>query len=180
MAETYVALLRGINVGGKSKLPMSDLRDMFAEAGCREVHTYIQSGNVIFQADQGVIGTLPEAITAAIAARFGYRVPVVTRTVKQMDDVMRQNPFIAQGVPENELHILFLAARPSESKIDSLDPDRSPPDTFAVRGQEVYLRLPNGAGRTKLTNDYFERKLGTASTARNWRTVTKLRAMMEV
>lgn len=179
MAETYVALLRGINVGGKSKLPMSDLRDMFADAGCREVRTYIQSGNVIFQADRGVIDSLPDAISAEIAARFGYRVPVVTRTVEQMDDIIRHNPFIAQGVPEDELHILFLAERPSASKIDSLDRDRSPPDTFVVRGQEVFLRLPNGAGRTKLTNDYFERKLGTASTARNWRTVTKLRALME-
>jgi uncharacterized protein (DUF1697 family) len=179
MAETYVALLRGINVGGKSKLPMSDLRDIFADAGCREVRTYIQSGNVIFQADRGVIASLPDAISAAIAARFGYRVPVVTRTMEQMDNVIRHNPFIAKGVPEDELHVLFLADQPSADQIDSLDPDRSPPDTFVVHGQEAYLRLPNGAGRTKLTNDYFERKLGTASTGRNWRTVTKLRALME-
>ncbi len=178
MTTPYVALLRGINVGGKNKLPMSDLRALFAEAGCEDVQTYIQSGNVLFRAEPGVAATLPETIAARIADRFGYRTPVVLRSAAELDAVIRNNPFIAQGASEDELHVYFLAGKPDAARVAALDPDRSPPDTFAVRGQEVYLRLPHGMGRTKLTNDYIDRTLRTTSTARNWRTVTKLRAMM--
>jgi uncharacterized protein (DUF1697 family) len=179
MSTTYVAFLRGINVGGKNKLPMRDLRDLFTEAGCEDVRTYIQSGNVIFRAEPGVITSLPDTVTAQIAKRYGHRTPIVVRTAARMDDMIRQNPFIAQGADEDELHVLFLAGKPDAQRIAALDPDRSPPDAFVVRGEEIYLRLPNGMGRTKLTNDYIDRTLATTSTARNWRTVMKLRAMMD-
>jgi uncharacterized protein (DUF1697 family) len=179
MLATYLALLRGINVGGKNKLPMKDLLAMFVAAGCDDVRTYIQSGNVVFNAAPHVVATLPDIIAARIAEQCGYRVPVIVRTVDEVGDVIRHNPFIAQGMAEALLHVLFLADTPSTSRIDSLDPDRSPPDAFIARGQEVYLYLPNGAGRTKLTNAYFDTKLATVSTGRNWRTVTTLLAMME-
>jgi uncharacterized protein (DUF1697 family) len=179
MSAMFLALLRGINVGGKNKLPMTDLVALFAAAGCRDVRSYIQSGNVIFQADLEVVASLPDVITAAIAEKYGYQVPVVLRTAVQLGDVIRQNPFVAQGADEETLHVLFLADRPSVARVESLDLDRSPPDAFVVSGQEVYLRLPNGAGRTKLTNSYFDAKLATVSTGRNWRTVTALYAMMK-
>ena len=178
MPAIYLALLRGINVGGKNKLPMTDLVAMFAAAGCRDVRSYIQSGNVIFQADPAIVASLPDVITASIAEQCGYQVPVVLRATEQLGDVIRHNPFIAQGADEETLHVLFLADRPSAARVESLDPDRSPPDAFVVSGQEVYLRLPNGAGRTKLTNGYFDAKLATVSTGRNWRTVTTLYTMM--
>ncbi len=178
MPAMYLALLRGINVGGKNKLPMTDLIAMFAAAGCRDVRSYIQSGNVIFRADPEVVASLPGVITASIAEQCGYQVPVVLRTMEQLGDAIRHNPFIAQGVDEETLHVLFLADRPGAARVDGLDPDRSPPDAFVVFGQEVYLCLPNGAGRTKLTNAYFDAKLATISTGRNWRTVTTLYAMM--
>lgn len=178
MSATHVALLRGINVGGKNKLPMSGLREMFAHAGCDDVRTYIQSGNVLFRAEPETVASLSGAITAQIAARFGYRVPVILRTVAQVDEAIRHNPFIAQGTAENTLHVLFLAGQPGAGRIAALDAHRSAPDAFAVRGQEVYLHLPNGAARTKLTNDYFDTKLATTSTGRNWRTVTTLLALM--
>jgi uncharacterized protein (DUF1697 family) len=175
MPERLVALLRGINVGGKNKLPMRDLREIFAAAGCRDVQTYIQSGNVLFGADAATIASLPSTVSAAIGARFGYQVPVVIRTAREMEAIIRHNPFVARGVAEDELHVLFLSEEPSASRIESLDPDRSPPDAFIVRGREVYLRLPNGAGRTKLTATYFDTKLETVGTQRNWRTVVTLR-----
>ncbi len=178
MSAPYVALLRGINVGGKNKLPMKDLLDLFVQAGCRDARAYIQSGNVIFRADADIVASLPGAITARIAERFGYRVPVLLRTTDEIGDVIRHNPFIAAGAAEEMLHVLFLADRPSAANVDSLDPDRSPPDAFNVRGQEIYLWLPNGAGRTKLTTTYFDAKLATISTGRNWRTVTTLFALM--
>jgi len=179
MEAAYLALLRGINVGGRNKLPMNELRDLFVAAGCRDVRTYIQSGNVIFRVDPHVVASLPSVMTTHIAERFGYRVPLVIRTAAQIGDVIERNPFVAEGVAAETLHILFLADLPPAPRIAALDPDRSPPDTFMVRGQEIYLRLPHGAARTKLTNAYFDATLATMSTGRNWRTVTTLRALMD-
>lgn len=179
MPATHLALLRGINVGGKNKLPMNDLHDLFTEAGCEDVRTYIQSGNVIFHATPAIVARLSDTITTGITERFGYRVPVIVRTARQLGAVIDNNPFIAEGAPDNALHVLFLADKPTAHRISALDPARSRPDTFIVRGQEIYLRLPNGAGQKKLTNAWFDTKLATISTGRNWRTVTTLFAMME-
>jgi uncharacterized protein (DUF1697 family) len=173
---TRLALLRGINVGGKNKLPMRDLSALFVEAGCENVRTFIQSGNVIFTASASVAARLAAVIAAQISERFGYRTPVILRTAQQLRDVVLNNPF-PHG--EEGLHVMFLADRPAEAKVAALDPDRSPPDVFVVRGQEIYLQLPNGAARSKLTNAWFDSKLTTISTFRNWRTVTKLLEMME-
>ena len=178
MPITSVALLRAINLGGKNKLPMEDLIEMFVQAGCGNVRTYIQSGNVIFSAAKGASARLPGLIAAQISNRFGFKVPVVLRTAEQMGNVISNNPFLNRGVAEEELHVLFLADLPAPPCVQDLDPDRSPPDAFEFRGQEVYLRLPNGVGRTKLTNQYFDSKLRTTSTGRNWRTVTKLFELM--
>jgi uncharacterized protein (DUF1697 family) len=178
MSATYLALLRGINVGGKHKLPMKDLIEIFVEAGCSDVRTYIQSGNVIFSVPADLASRLPALITAGIAIRFGYRIPVVLRTAAELSDVLGHNPFLDAGAAEDELHVVFLADVPAPHRIEALDPNRSTPDTFIVRGQEIYLRLPNGAADTKLTNQYFDSKLATISTGRNWRTVTKLFELM--
>ena len=151
----YVALIRGINVGGVV-LKMEDLKRMLEYVGFSNVRTYIQSGNVIFNADRDAESTLSAAISARIAERFGLRVPVVLRSTGQMIEFVRHNPFLEAGAAEETLHVLFLAGRPSESRIDSLDPDRSPPDQFAVRNREVYLCLANGVAGTKLSTSYFD------------------------
>ncbi len=180
MVATHLALLRGINVGGKNKLPMKDLVGMFVEAGCRDVRTYIQSGNVVFSADPDAITPLSGIISGHIADRFGYRVPVIMRTITQLADVLHHNPFLEQGSAEDAtLHVMFLADSPAPDRIEGLDPDRSPPDAFIVRGQEIYLRFPSGMATTKLSNAYFDTKLATISTARNWRTVNKLFELMQ-
>jgi uncharacterized protein (DUF1697 family) len=179
MAETYLALLRGINVGGKNKLPMKDLSALFVAAGCADVRTYIQSGNVILRAEPGVAASLPELIPARIAKSFGYQTPIVLRTADQLRSVASHNPFLEAGAAEETLHVYFLADLPDPRRVDALDPDRSPPDAFVVRGQEIYLQLPNGMARTRLTNAYFDSKLATTSTARNWRTVMRLLQLME-
>jgi uncharacterized protein (DUF1697 family) len=176
---TYAALLRGINVGGKNLLPMSDLVQMFVAAGCADVRNYIQSGNIIFRASQAKAEKLPVLIEKRITEAFGHRVPVIVRTTGQLGEVIRNNPFLKEGASEATLHVMFLATQPEARKIAALDPDRSPPDAFAVRGQEIYLNLPNGAARTKLTNAWFDSKLNTMSTGRNWRTVLKLHEMMQ-
>jgi uncharacterized protein (DUF1697 family) len=171
---THVALLRGINVGGKNLLPMQHLARMFQDAGCSGVRTYIQSGNVIFKASQATCGKLSSLIANGIVDRFGYRTPVLLRSVEDLAETIRNNPFLQAGAPENWLHVLFLESQPDPARVAALDPHRSPYDTYVVRDREIYLQCPNGVGNTKLTNAYFDSKLATVSTGRNWRTVLKL------
>lgn len=170
----YVALLRGINVGGKNKLPMKDLSELFVAAGCTDIETYIQSGNVVFAAKASVFKELPTTISAAILERFGYTVPVVLRSSAEMTAIAAANPFLSTATDEKQLHVYFLAEAPDATRVDALDPLRSTPDKFAVVGRDIYLFLPNGMGRTKLTNAYFDAKLSTVCTARNWKTVCRL------
>ena len=176
-AQTHIALLRAINLGSKNKLPMKDLIEIFAAAGCCDVQTYILSGNVVFSAPGSLAARLPAEINAQVAKRFGFSTPVVLRTALQLRQVFENNPFLKMGAPEETLHVMFLAEQPSRSAIASLDPERSAGDTFVVCGREIYLRLPNGVARSKLTNAYFDGKLATASTSRNWRTVAKLQEL---
>ncbi len=178
MTGAYVALLRGINVGGRNKLPMRDLAEIFADAGCSDVTTYIQSGNVIFRATDDLAARIPGLITASIAGRLDLRVPVVTRSAAELAKVVSGNPYLEAESDFTKLHVAFLADRPTDDASASLDPNRSPPDAFQIQGGEIYLHLPNGAARTKLTNAYFDAKLGTTSTARNWKTVLKLHDLL--
>jgi uncharacterized protein (DUF1697 family) len=175
---THLALLRGINVGGKNVLPMKDLAQMFSDAGCASVRTYIQSGNVIFETP-GAAPKIVDLVKAKIEKRFGYRVPMVLRTSPQLLKTIRANPFLKAGADEKMLHVYFLADSPNARAIAALDLARSVPDAFHVLGREIYLHMPNGMARTKLTNAYFDSKLSTTSTARNWATVLKLSEMME-
>jgi uncharacterized protein (DUF1697 family) len=173
----HAALLRAINVSGRNKLPMKDLAAMFVTAGCRDVVTYIQSGNVVFNAPAAVLKKLPQAIAQHIADDFGHKVPVVVRSHEQLAALVRENPFLKAGEPEKALYVAFLADLPGAEAIAKLDPQRSPPDRFFVAGQHIYLHLPNGAGESKLTNAWMDSKLSTISTARNWNTVLKLYEM---
>ncbi|HEY2749015.1 MAG TPA: DUF1697 domain-containing protein [Polyangia bacterium] len=169
-----MALLRGINIGGKNKLAMPALADMFRDEGAADVTTFIASGNVLFDAPKKLAVTLAPRIERRIAADFALRVPVMLRSGGELAAAVARNPFVARGADENELFVMFLAAKPSGAADRALDPKRSPPDEFALVGKELYLRLPNGAARTKLTNAYFDKMLGTIGTARNWRTTRKL------
>jgi uncharacterized protein (DUF1697 family) len=175
---THVALMRGINVGGKNILPMKELARMFGDAGCTNVRTYIQSGNVIFEAPGGA-AKVADTVATNIEKRFGFRSPVILRASQQLRRVILDNPFAGAGVDEKMLHVYFLAGAANARAIALLDAGRSAPDAFQVLGQEIYLHLPNGMGRTKLTNAYFDSKLATICTARNWATVLKLAEMME-
>lgn len=173
----YAALLRGVNVGGKNKLPMKDLVAMFESVGCTDVVTYIQSGNVVFDAKPAVAKTIAATIADRIAQDAGLRVPVVVRSAAELTACVAQSPFVARGVDEDQLHVMFLADAPTKAAVAKLDPRRSPGDELVVVGRDVHLRMPNGVGRTKLTNAYVDATLGTVSTQRNWRTVLQLVAL---
>lgn len=167
---THVALLRGVNVGGKNKLPMKALVALFEDLGCEAVRTYIQSGNVLFEAKS--TEGLADRIAARIEADHGLRVPVVLRTAEALARIRDDNPF--PDADPKALHVMFLRDAPAPAKVAALDPDRSPGDAFVVRGANVYVCCPNGVARTKLTNAWFDAQLGTVSTGRNWRTLGKL------
>ncbi|HEX7663581.1 MAG TPA: DUF1697 domain-containing protein [Polyangiaceae bacterium] len=171
--EKLVALLRGINVGGKNKLPMRDLVLMFEAAGCTNVVTYIQSGNVVFEASPKIAKTIAAVVTDAIRARFTLEIPVVVRTAAQMKIVASANPFEIEGNTPDFWHVAFLKDVPLAEHVSALDPNRSPGDRFVVVGGDVYLHVAHAA-KTKLTNAFFDSKLKTVSTGRNWRTVLKL------
>lgn len=172
--STEIALLRGVNVGGKNRLPMKELTAVFAAAGCVRVETFIQSGNVIFERPAARAKEIPTRIERELAARFGHPIPLVIRTASELQAVVKLNPFLAAGADPDSLHVGFLAAKPSAKAVAALDPERSPPDEFIVRGREIYFRFPAGLARSKLTNAYFDRVLETTSTVRNWRTVLAL------
>lgn len=172
--EVHVALLRGINVGGKNRLPMPELRALFCDAGCERVQTYIQSGNVVFTAGTSELAKLSGRLQAAIEERFGLEVPVVMRSAPDLEQVVDANPFDLPADELKGLHVGFLRDEPDPQAVASLDPDRSPPDQFHVAGREVYLLCPKGIGRSKLTTRYFDSRLYTVMTVRNWRTVNRL------
>jgi uncharacterized protein (DUF1697 family) len=171
----YAALLRAVNVGGKNRLPMAELRTELSARGLEDVSTVLQSGNVLFhsaKAESAVAATIAEAIDKA----FDLRVGVVVRTAEELETVAGRNPFLGSGreLDPATLHVAFLSARPTAAAVATLDPDRSPPDSFVVVDRDVYLQYPKGSGRSRLTLDYLERRLGTQGTARNWRTVLRL------
>jgi uncharacterized protein (DUF1697 family) len=177
-SNRFVALMRGINVGGKNMLPMKDLVAMFEKAGCTDVKNYIQSGNVVFTASPNVAKSIASVIAKEIEKRFKLTVPVVIRSHGEIRVVVSSNPFLKAGVDVERLHVVFLKDRPSKETAEILDPNRSPGDSFVVHGADIFLSITSAA-KTKLTNAYLDSKLKTVSTGRNWRTVLKLHAMLD-
>ncbi len=173
--STHVALLRGINLGGKNTVPMAELRRYAEEAGGANVRTYVQSGNLVFTAQHAE--PIAAAITARIEENLGLTIPVVLVTADELRDIAAANPYLREGVPEKELHLILLSETPAPDRVVKLDPDRSPPDRYTVAGRAIYHCAPNGLARSKLTNAYLDRTLGVISTSRNWRTIGSLLAL---
>jgi uncharacterized protein (DUF1697 family) len=174
--STFAAFLRGVNVGGKNALPMAELKAVLESLGHEGVVTYLQSGNAVFDATGGadeVAGALEERI----GERLGLAVRVLLRTPGELAAVAAANPFLGREPVHARLHVVFLDRAPTPAEVGRVDPERSPGDAFSVAGREIYVHYPHGAGRTKLTLDYFERRLGVVGTARNWNTVLKLTAL---
>jgi len=175
----HVALLRAINVGGNNLLPMKELAGIFTAAGCEDVVTYIQSGNVVFAASARIHATLPRVIPERIKEGYGFDVPLVLRSAAEFCAAANSNPFLKSGHDETTLAVAFLRDVPHKARAAKLDPERSPADSFQLRGRDLYLHLPRGMAPTKLTNAYLDSTLGTVSTVRNWRTIQKLVSLLD-
>ena len=166
---TYVGLLRAVNVGGR-KLSMPDLVKVTESVGGRDVRTYLQSGNVVFTATKAAAGNLADALSELC----GFDVPVLIRTPADLDRIVAGQPFKA---PDTELHVTFLDTTPTAGLAQAIDAGGYGNDRFAVTGTHVYLHCPDGYGRSKLGNAFWERKLKVVATTRNWRTVLALQEM---
>jgi len=173
---TYISILRGINVGGAKKIMMGDLKMLYEELGFGNITTYIQSGNIIFQAmdhisdEQGAT-----KIKQAIFQKYGFEVPVLVRTDEEMNAMQRINPFLdKKEIDLEKLHVTFLAEMPQPEYLTSIEKFDFSPDQFDIIGKDVFLYCPNGYGKTKINNDFFESKLKVSASTRNWRTVCTL------
>jgi uncharacterized protein (DUF1697 family) len=173
----WLALLRGVNVGGARSLPMAELERLFRAAGAGAVETVIQSGNVVFEADDAE--EIGAAAATAIEAKFGYRPAMIMRDAQRWRAMAAANPFVAAGQPQDCLHVACLAAAPDPRAPASLDLQATAPDEFVIAGADVYLRLPNGVAKANLTNARLDKAFRTISTMRNWRTVRKLLERLE-
>ena len=177
-AVRSVALLRGINVGGKRPVPMAELRDVFEAAGLDDVRTYVQSGNVVFSHDERDAVVLTDRLEQAIAERFGSDVAVVLRTADELEAVVRANPYadLVPLAPATALHVTFLDRR-MEPSVLSVEGADFAPEELAVVGRDVYLFLPGGIGRSKLAARVARQVAPVRATTRNWNTVRKLREL---
>jgi uncharacterized protein (DUF1697 family) len=175
---TFVAMLRGVNVGGRNRVSMADLRGLLVAGGYDPVVTYVQSGNVVFGSRTRRAADVARAVEQMIAEDLGLDVTVVLRTPAELTRVVDTNPFLGRGADLTKLHVTFLAGAGPAAAVrraaDAIDPHAYAPDEFHIAGHEVFLRCPAGYGKTKLNNTFWEKRLGVPATTRNWATVTKL------
>jgi uncharacterized protein (DUF1697 family) len=168
-------MLRGINVSGQKKIQMEALRNLYRALNLVMVETYVQSGNVVFDSTEQDILKLAEFIEGQIEETFGYAVPVIIRYIHDFGRIIDSNPFSNErnGDPA-KLHVTFLYRLPSELKLSSLAIPNSETAEFSIGDKEIFLFCPNGYGKTRLSNSFFEKKLGMPATTRNWKTVNAL------
>ena len=174
--KVYVALLRGVNVAGHARISMEELRTGFESLGFERVRTFIQSGSVVFEHRTAIVTGLVERLEKGIKARFGLDVRVIVRTREEMSRVIENIPFRADE--HDKAHVTFLSAEPEDIPTREIEAVKDRTEKFLVSGPEVYIYCPNGYGKSKLSNSFFERKLKVSATTRNWRTVNVLYKMI--
>jgi len=173
--NTYMALLRGINVSGQKKIPMADLRGLLTKSGLQNVQTYIQSGNIIFQSSEENVRKLEEKIHGAIKIHFGFEVPILIKTYKQLQQIFDACPFSEEKKINS--YFILLYSTPNVKLVDEVSKTSYPNEEFIITNKCIYFYCSTGYGKAKLNNNFFERKLKITSTARNYRTMVKLLAM---
>ena len=170
----YVAFLRGINVGGKNKIKMETLREVFGSLGFETVKTYINSGNVIFETVETAGKELAVKIESAIEKEFALKIKVVVRKMSEIENVVANNPFAGQFENEKDLHVFFLDEELPADKRELLLSNNNENEQFAVRNSEVFCHLRVSVLDGLMGKDYIGKKLKVFATTRNWRTVNKI------
>lgn len=168
----YISLLRGINVSGRKKIKMEYLKMLYKSLKFKDVTTYIQSGNVVFQCQDSPPLLLAKKIENKIKERLGFDVPVFILTKNELQKIIENSPFEKEDA--SKLYITFLSDSVYKEYLDKINTVKDKSETFFVSKKVVYLFLPNGYGRTKLSNNFFEKIFNMPGTTRNWKTVNTL------
>ena len=171
--NTYIALFRGINVGGRNLLPMRELVGMLEDLGLQNIKTYIQSGNVVFQNEKIDTSELSDRISVAINKSHGFTPQVFLFEMDELENAIGANPFPQAESEPKTLHLYFLASVPKNPDLKTLEGIKRESERFKLKGKVFYLHAPDGIGRSKLAAR-AEKSLGVAVTARNWRSVCKI------
>lgn len=170
----YIAFLRGINVGGKNKVKMETLREICGAIGFENVKTYINSGNIIFETSKSNDKKLAETISEAIEKEFGLQIKTIVRSVAEIEEIARNNPFEGQFENDKNLHVFFLDEEMPSEKAELLLSNNNENEQYFVRGKEIFCLLKVSVLDSLMGKDYIAKKLKVSSTARNWRTVNKV------
>lgn len=165
-----IAILRGINVGGKRKILMADLKSMCEKLGLKNVTTYIQSGNLIFNSDKPN-SELENDLEKAITEKYGFDVPVIVRKEKELENSINNNPFFDKDADIKQLHLTFLKEKPKKENIEKVLTFNCEPDKFKIEDKDVFIFCTGKYHESKLTNNFFEKQLKVDTTTRNWKTV---------
>ncbi len=174
--STWIALFRGINVGGKNVLPMKELVEILEKRGYSGVKTYIQSGNVVFDGPKAGAQQLAKRLGEAVLESHGFQPGVIVLSSQDLKSATAANPYPAAEADPNSLHLFFLSTLPDKPDLDGLENIKSPTESFEIAGKVFYLHAPDGIGRSKLAAR-AERLIGVDATARNWRTVSRVLAL---
>lgn len=175
-------MLRGINVSGQKLIKMDALRQLYEKLGFFNVKSYLQSGNVIFTADETAESELAHKISEDVKNTFGFDVPVIVLSIEALSTIIKQNPLLFHAnIDPSFLHVTFLASEPDHDAVDvnTIIAKKQGGEEVTFANSVIYLYCPNGYGKTKLTNNLLESRLGVGATTRNWKTTNELVKMAE-
>ena len=176
---TFISLFRGINVGGHHRIKMNELKNLYETLGLKDVRTYIQSGNVVFTSDDADTTRVQQQLEESVVQTFGFHVEIIARTADELQDIIAKNPFQGQQNKEAQwIVVMFLATMPDNTAQENLLKTYGGPEEIFFSGKEVFLYYTDGIGRSKLSNNFLEKKLKIVGTARNWNTVLQLQEMV--
>jgi uncharacterized protein (DUF1697 family) len=172
--NTFISMLRGINVSGHNNISMPDMKNLYESLGFQNVVTYVQSGNVIFDTTKQDPSRLSSLIELQIKKSFNLSVPVIIRNKNEFKLIITRNPFVKRKEDLIKLYVTFLQSSPVPSDLNKLIVPPLVTDQLIIQNKEIFLFCPNGYGKTKLNNNFFEKKLNIIATTRNWNTITTL------
>jgi len=175
---TYISILRGINVSGQKKIKMEALKALYESLGLKNIIVYIQSGNVIFESKETDIKKLTIKIEKRIKTSFGFDVVVFIKSKNDLQKIFSKNPFTKKD--PKSIYITFLSDIPENIPTEEINRVKDKSEEFVFLGKEIFLFCPNGYGRTKLSNNFFEGKLKLSATTRNWNTINKLLRLLSI
>jgi uncharacterized protein (DUF1697 family) len=177
--NTYVALLRGINVSGQRMINMKELKALFQKAGYENVMTYIQSGNIVFGSEEKNTKTIAKNIGDMIQNHYAFEVPVMVLSKENISDILDQNPYFDGKKDITKLHVTLLDDTPDAKLLASTRDEKYQSDEFTIDEKIIYLYCPDGYGMTKFSTMFFEKKLGVTATTRNWKTLEALQKLVK-